>query len=535
MTVCLLFFWALEVLFSIFFVKPGACDFIERRVLEQKLSRYKSRDEIRIFFYGESTIQGDALYPKSTIDQWVSVYLDDLLKDTSKKIRVFNFGRLGCNSSFILRSFRETLPYQPDLAIFYSVHNDFVQLDNRHTNLALKPLRFGQKGYWTQAAREFVKQSAFLSETNRWYIRFKIIKHRWRDALREKGIDLPLIETRDKFYNPQYHAIQPNSLKFKKLFWHWKDNILRIIGLGKERGVSMIFLKGVSNFKDYHPNESTHTEGLTQARLEAWKSHFETASSFLKENDAAGAAFHLRRALRFEREHAMTYYRLGQAYEALGFYARANRCYLLANEKDRVPLRAPAGVRDFYNHIESLDLPGISIVKTQSIFENHSSNGIVDSDLVMDPTHPTVDGQALIALGIVKSMNDQEFFPSDWWTWDKLNSIELLKEQFDIDEDFQFEVYLKKACYIGRFYDKAVEFSKKALEIRPDSIEAKRSLAWAYWRKGETEKAMELYEELSAEAAPEMAEVFRKNPDLLTALASRGRRRAIPPTYVPHT
>ncbi len=521
----LLFFSLVEAVCSVFFVRPGARDFIERRILEQGLTRWKSDDEIRIFFYGESTIQGDALYPRSTIDLWVKAYLDDLLKEGApKRVRVFNFGRLGCNSRFILDSFEETLPYKPDLAVFYSVHNDFVQLDNRHTNFDQKPPRFGEKGFTSRAAREFVKRSAFLSEANRLKVRYKIERSKRRDAL--KRAELPMIERKEKTYNPEYDALDQRSPVFKTILRRWRQNVQKIVHIAEERRIPVIFLSGVSDFKSYHPNESVLSAALSKDELRAWDAAFRGAEASRLAGDAAAAARLYRRALRIDAEYAMAYYRLGQCEERLGRYRRANRCYLLANEKDRVPLRAPSEVREFYSALEALGLPDVTVARTQKLFEEHSRNGIVDGDLMLDTMHPTVDGQALMALAIVKSLYARSFLPAEWWNWNKLRSIEKLKEGFDLDDDFQFLVYLNKACYIGRFYDKAIEYSNKALELRPNSSEAKRSLAWAYWRRGDEEKAVDIYRELIESAPAELADVFKQNPDLTSAIAARGRRRA---------
>ena len=92
-------FGTAEMVCRIFFVCPGACDFTERRIIEQGLTKYKSHGEFRIFLYGESTMQGDALYPKSTIEKWISLYVEDLLgKDTAKKVKIYNLARSGSNS-----------------------------------------------------------------------------------------------------------------------------------------------------------------------------------------------------------------------------------------------------------------------------------------------------------------------------------------------------------------------------------------------------------------------------------------------------
>ena len=121
-----------------FFFTTGAQDFVERRIMEQELKPNKEGGVYRIFLFGESTMHGGHLYPASTIKRWLELYIDNLFgEEGAKNIEVLNLGRLGADSSFIKQSFIDTLPYEPDLAVFYTAHNDFVQVEYRHTGISI--------------------------------------------------------------------------------------------------------------------------------------------------------------------------------------------------------------------------------------------------------------------------------------------------------------------------------------------------------------------------------------------------------------
>ena len=124
--VAMILFFGFAELLSRVFVIPSSYDYIERRIMEEGLARHKKDGEFRIFLYGESTMHGGALYPYSTIGKWLKSYLSDLLpEDAARNIKIVNFGRMGSDSTFIANAFRETMPYKPDLAVFYTAHNDF--------------------------------------------------------------------------------------------------------------------------------------------------------------------------------------------------------------------------------------------------------------------------------------------------------------------------------------------------------------------------------------------------------------------------
>ncbi len=530
---CVFFFGFLEASFALFGVRPGACDFVERRILEQKLTKYKAKNEFRIFFYGESTMQGDALYPESTIDGWVRLYLQDLFPARDKKVTLYNFARVGSNSHFIRDSFFETLPYKPDMAVFYTAHNDFVQLDNRHTNFDPQPLKPGQEGYWRDVARNFVKQSAFLSEMNRLNIRLKIERHKRRDA-RRKGLELPKIETWEKFYNPVYDAIDQESSVFKTILRHWENNVRRIVAAGAKRKISVVFFEGAANYKEYTPNESVHRTGLNAGTLGLWSAYYRLAQKTEADGNFRKAVRFYRKSLELDAEYAEAHHGLGRSYESIGKFALAEKSYKTANDKDRVPLRGPSAVNLFYKKLSSESIPFVSVIPTTEIFEKNSPNGIIDGSMMLDTLHPTVRGQSLMGLEVVKILSQHPAFLKNSWNWENLKPSEEMKKRLNLNEAFHFRVYLQKACFVGRFYDKSIEYSKKALALDPQSAEAKRCLAWAYWRKGDKEKALKIYSELFEFSPQSVHDALQNNADLRKAFLFN-RRRLFPSSLpVPH-
>ncbi|MBI3315494.1 MAG: tetratricopeptide repeat protein [Candidatus Omnitrophica bacterium] len=535
LTVWALFFGALEAVSRVFFVSPGAKDYVERRILEQGLRKAKAPGEFRILFYGESTMQGDALYPKSTLDKWVLLYLEDLLPEhASRRVKTYNLARLGANSRFITQSFLDTVSYQPDLVVFYMAHNDFVQLDNRHSNLDPTPLRFGQKGYFRELGRALVKKSAFLSELNRLSIRLKIARHEKRDARAGKKEELT-IETWEKFYSPTYDTLDRGSPVYQKIFEHWRHNGQSIISECQKKHIPVVFFESLANYREYPPNESGHDPSLTGTDLDRWSQRYAQAEYLFQAGDYGKALEGYEHCKNIDPGHAMTYYRLGQCYERLSRFEEARACYLAASDRDRVPLRAPSDVNRYYEELRGAALPGVYVIQSQEVLEIHSPSGMVGGDLVLDTMHPSLKGQALLALEIVKLIYEKGLLvQEEGWNWGALKSSDALREKLGFDENFEAGLYLQKASYVGRFYDKAIEYSKRSLALQPDSLMAKRSLAWAYWRKGEEEKAVAIYSDVYDKTPREILKVFSENPDLARQVWARRKLlgRATPGAFV---
>ena len=150
-----------------FLTVPGTVDFIERRIIEEDLKPQKPADQYRILFYGESTMHGNHLFPKSTIRKWMSLYLESLLgAEKAKRFKGANLGRLGASSDFISQAFFDTAVYKPDLVVFYTAHNDFIQLENRKVILGQKVSKKKRKKFF----QSVLKKSYFLSALNRFGI-----------------------------------------------------------------------------------------------------------------------------------------------------------------------------------------------------------------------------------------------------------------------------------------------------------------------------------------------------------------------------
>lgn len=509
--IIIVFFGSIELAFrSLLF--PGSYDYIERCVMDQGLRRKKARDEYRIFLFGESTMHGHYLHPRSTIKVWMELYLRDLLpEEAARRVTITNFGRLGEGSDFITRAFIETIPYRPDLAVFYLAHNDYTLIKHREDYFRPPPLKERLERFFGEMPRK----SSFLTFLNRLYISARAKRRAAKDS-RRKIEDVWHTESRrPAFYDRDELLLYPGSREFNAIKERFESNVKRIIRSARSHSIKTVFFEGVSKWTGFEPVRSVHSRSLTAGALDRWNDIDKTAEELYRDGKFAEASSLYRKCLELDDAYALTYYRIGQCREHMGDAAKANEYYALSNDKDCFPIRGPSAVNRFYESIRGADVKDVSVIRTREIFEQNSPGGMIGDDLVADQLHPTIKGQALMALEIVRLMYlDGLIVPKEEWRWDRLRSPGEMTEGLGLDDAFKFNMYIALAGYVERRYDKASEFLEKAVGIRPNSIFAQSWLAWAYWKQGEKEKALEIYRKLRSQAPDKAAVFFKEHPEI---------------------
>ena len=505
------FFSSIELV-SRLFLFPGSYDYIERCVMDQGLRQRKAAGEYRIFLFGESTMHGHYLYPRSTIGVWIRLYLGDLLpEDAARRVTVTNFGRMGGGSDFATDAFIETIPYKPDLAVFYMAHNDYILTEYRKIYFRSVPLKERMENF----LEEIPKKSSFLTFINRWYISERG-KLRALEDSRNKREDSWYTESdRQPFHGEEDMPLYPGSAESAAIKDRFEANVKSAIRSAERRSIKAVFLEGVSKWRGYEPVKSMHGRSLTKDALKKWDDLDPAAEALFKNNKFRDAIPLYEGCLKIDDAYALTYYRIGQCYEYMNDPVRANEYYSLANDKDCFPIRGPSAVNRFYEDIRKDGLKGVYVIQTRDIFEKNAPGGIIGDDLVADQIHPTIKGQAMIALEIVRLMYENSFIvPKEAWRWDKLKSAEEMVDRLNIDREFKFNMNLAMAGYVERHYSKAAEFLEKAARIKPDSVFVNSWLAWAYWKLGEEARAIGLYEKLYQKAPAAAGEFFKAHPEI---------------------
>ncbi|MGE0267069.1 MAG: hypothetical protein AB7S78_01255 [Candidatus Omnitrophota bacterium] len=505
----------LEGIGRIFFV-TGSSEFNERRILESGLSQRKPEGEFRVFLFGESTMHGSHLYPHSTIDRWIKIYLTNLLgEEAAARVKVINFGRLGVASDWIADTANEMLSFQPDLSVIYSANNDFIIKEYR---LGLQtPPPFLQRA--VDRYKKICLRSALLSGIKRIAIRVKWArknKRRQNQPPKEEFVDQWHYSIhKSKVYDVARHLIDPDSDEMRFLENSWTANLRRIIRHHQKQNIPVAFFNGVSKINGYGPFEPQHKPSLTAARSEQWEENEKTAQADFEAGRYNAAAEGFLRAKAIDDQYALTYFRLGELAELQKDYTAAYHYYTLASDLDHYPIRAPGFVNAYYRDLARANDRGVYILDIDSVFKKFSAPGLVGDDLIIDQIHPTMQGQALMALEVVKLIYDRDLFlPKERWQWDRIKPFEELAAQIEMSDDFLVSLYTYSARYVGPYLSIAETMLESALQIKPKCLLARSHLAWIYWMTDREDQARSLYKELQEEFPAEAKLFFEEKPDI---------------------
>lgn len=484
--------------------KPGTSKFIAQVADKNHLSPSKEGIDYRVFLVGESTLQGWPYSPRSTVGTWLNQYLSSFLPH--KKIEIVNFGRLGEGSVFCLSSLKQLLPYHPDLVVIYVGHNDFFPGNRR--DQAGKEIH-SLKAFFRYLARK----SRFLSAVERfaYEIRRKV-KRRI-----QKGSQEDAVEVTPRGYCPD--ELSPvGSPEYEDCLAYYHENIEAIIRLARDKGISIVFFRPVSNFKDFSPNYSCFSRDLPDKLKEAYKSKLNKAGGLLREGNLAEAVRILEDLLRVDPRYAETLYLRAQAAEALGSYGEAKLFYLEALDYDGVHNRAP---RPINQTLEELCTKyNVPLINTVGLFESASPDNLIGFNLIDDNCHPTIRGQAMMARELVSTIADKGWIaPFSEWQWKNEKTFDYYSEQLGIDNETFFEANLRLAGYFGSRHEEALKHISRALQIHPDSFLAKRYLAWRYWIMGKKKESLSIYRKLLREFPAETKRILVEHPEVRKELA----------------
>ncbi len=514
---CIIFaigFGLVEGVSRIFSV-PGSYEYIERCGINQGLTPRKPRDEFRIFLFGESTMHGSHLHPQSTIQKWIDMYLENVLEpEDAERVRVINFARLGAASDFIAEGFVDMVGFKPDVAAFYSAHNDYIIRGVREGLVQSAP--FGERV--EDGFKNFCKRFAFFSGVKRAALKVKLERRRKRQpppdgrTIKEEWYDEP---KGNIHYTASKDLLTPHSDLFRQVETQWQQNIERILRKGQSRKIPVVFFNAVSRMKDYAPFESRNSPDLSADQLSEWQRIFKAAEDLFAREDYVRARSMYEQALKIDDHYALIHFRLGQLAEMDRQYDVAYNYYEQANDLNYYPIRAPSVINTFYQQLAAAAREGVFVLDSDRSFREQSTNGLVDGELVFDQIHPTVRGQALMALQLIQLIYEQELFvPKERWHWDRLKSFDELAQQIEITDDHQFFIYVYSARFVSDYYGHAEQFLKKALAIKPDSLAARTRLAWTYWRMGKKDEAIKMYRALSRQYPDQAEEFFKRQPEI---------------------
>src|SRR3989338_3172133 len=508
----LLLFAFFEGVFRLFGASGGG-RFIERIVIHEHLSLRKPKDEFRIFTYGESTMRGAHYSPVSSPARWLQVYLKDFLPD--RKIRVVDFSRLGAGSDFVHRAFRDTIPYQPDLALFYVGHNAFLP-GNRKDQILTKRMKSRSRfNRWT-------RRSYFISGVYRWMIAWR---SKFGPAVPEDKFEFSVIETPLPGVKLE-DLIPRNNPSYLENIDFFRENILQILTLGEKHKIPILFFKPVCNLKDFAPTYSVHMKKLSAEELSQWEDLYEAGKRNQTQANWNEAVELYTQAYTIDSTYADLSFRLGQAYFIKGSLAEARRLFEEARDNDALPVRT---TKEILGGLEEFARAGkLTLIDTEKVLVSEAPGGILGEPIIADNVHLSIKGHSLLGRLMAEKIAKRDWIaPKSNWRFDQARPYDEIAKELGVSQHLQVSADLRMVSYFGTRFENKIRFAKHALEIESHKPRALRYLAWTYWMMGEKKKALEVYRRLEQLDPSSLEEIFKAQPDIATAFKNISHRKLI--------
>lgn len=107
---------------------------------------------------------------------------------------------------------------------------------------------------------------------------------------------------------------------------------------------------------------------------------------------------------------AEAHFRLARLIQGRGDREGANRHYVLARDRDGLPIRCPSDFQEAYRRVAARH-PGAVVVDGPAVLRAASPTGVVDDHVIQDAHHPTLLGYVRLAEAALRGLRDRGYFP----------------------------------------------------------------------------------------------------------------------------
>jgi tetratricopeptide (TPR) repeat protein len=336
----------------------------------------KPTNTIRVMLVGESAIQG---YPQPR-HLCSSAFLQLMLQDAwpEHRVEVINLGTTAIASYPVLGILTEALPYQPDLVVIYTGHNEF----------------FGAYGV---ASVGRAGSRPWMLGANRWLHSLALVQG-LQSATRHEAAAPERTLMEDMMGETFIGAQDWRRRAAANILYHDVDSMIRRC---RARGVPVLVCTPPTNERGLAPIGVDKVDDLPAAAQQEITALLSSAES-QKSTSSSAAIPALQRILQLDPNHARAHYLLGQSLTSQGRQSEALEQYVAARDLDTMPWRAPSeSLEAILRAAEEQKAPICDLV---AVFRTNSPGQAIGWELMDDHVHPTLRGQALVAEAIVHSL-----------------------------------------------------------------------------------------------------------------------------------
>ncbi len=324
--------------------------------------KQKPENGYRIFILGGSTAAGFPYGDNLAFSRILNIRLNDAFPD--KHIEIVNTSMSAVNSYTLLDYMDEILKQQPDALLIYAGHNEF----------------YGAMG--VGSVESFGKNPAII----RFYLKLKRFKIFLlvRDAIGTIKKTASKMQHGDPEVDPSHtlmaRIVSEQTIPYKSRLYNrglrqFRDNLRIIYEKAEQANVPVLISELVSNIKDQPPFISVKADTFPKADRA-----FEIGKKLLQQGD----------------------------------FDDAKVALTMAKDLDALRFRAAEDFNTIIHETaQEFDSP---VVPMKSVFESHSTHGIVGKELVLEHLHPNIDGYFRMADAFLHSMRQHSFVSGSWPT-----------------------------------------------------------------------------------------------------------------------
>lgn len=375
----------------------------------------KAANTVRIFCLGESSTAGWPFLFNASFPSQLEARLRLLFPD--RDFEIINFGISAISSYSVLDFVKELVDYQPDLFLIYMGHNEFYGALG-----AASTQRFG-------SSRSVIKLYLRLEKLRLFQLLRDAVglfrsKERMGDThrtLMEKMIGERIIPASSPIY--------------QRAKSHFEANLKEILQIIKKNKVPVLVGTLVSNLASQPPFESVFSDGFMHRK--EWQILTEQGDAAAREGNYAAAIQAYTSARHLNAYPAMLWYKLGICHHFLGHYKQALECFIRARDQDVLRFRAPSEFNEIIRKVCAAE--DVPVVEIEKHFADHSPNGIIGEELMLEHVHPNAIGYFLMADAFCRAMAEHNIIvPREQWPWHRdLPAEELMRRAYITELDLE--------------------------------------------------------------------------------------------------
>ena len=318
-------------------------------------TKIKKENAFRVFILGGSSAQGWPYGATASFSSNIKRRLELLYPE--KYIEIINTGISAINTYSIRDFLLGILEQKPDLILIYAGHNEYYGALGPGSSVSMGRSRF------------LINTFTYLEDFRTTQLLRNIIQKIWSLF---KNNNQQGAETNETLMGRVIgeSTIPLNSETYSLGISQFKGNMNDILSMCKEKNVPVIIGKLTCNLKDLKPFVSVKANGLPTA-----DSIYNDAKLELNNRDIT----------------------------------KARKLFSYARDLDALRFRAPSKINKIIIELgKKFNYPVLDI---DSVFESHSTDGIVGYNLIVDHLHPNIEGYRLMGEAFYQEMEKKNLLP----------------------------------------------------------------------------------------------------------------------------